>query len=66
MTAYLLFSLKNTISFAHSSRQNFKNRKSLIITDKIAIFNYLKKNNFTKVVCLDSYFLGNKKKKLFC
>ena len=62
MKAYLIFSLKNVISFVNS-KNNLDKRNNLFITDKIAISNFLIKNNFKKVECLDSYFPGSIKKK---
>ena len=40
MKAYLIFSLKNVISFVNS-KNNLDKRNNLFITDKIAISNFL-------------------------
>ena len=64
MKEYLIFSLKNVISFVNN-KNNLDKSNNLFITDKIAISNFLIMNNFKKVECLDSYFPGRIKKKKF-
>ena len=65
MDAFFISNLKNAINISDSSNKKLIKFNSLIITDKLVIYNYLKKKDYKRVICLDDKFLGFKRKKFF-
>ena len=63
--AYLICSFKNTNFFINYKNFNFRSSNKLIITDKLAIYIFLKKEGFKNVECLDHKFKGFSKKTNF-
>ena len=64
MDAYLVFDLKQTFQFLKKKSFFNKKEKTVFITDKIIIFNLLKKNNIYSI-CLDSEINDSERKKIF-
>ncbi len=64
MVGLLIFSLEKAINLVKSNNKLLKKKNILIITDKVAVFNYFKKNKYNQIECLDNYIRGNKKKLL--
>ena len=63
--AYLICSFKNINFLINSQNLNLKKSNKLIITDKLAIYIFLKKEGFKNIQCLDHKFKGSIKKNLF-
>ena len=63
--AYFLTSLTNAINLVNSDKINLNKKNLFIITDKLSISNYLKKENIKNVICFDKKYLGLKRKKSF-
>ena len=64
MIAYLIFDLKHTLKLLNKSNFFYSKKKTIFITDKIVVFNILKKNKI-QTICLDSEISNSKRKKIF-
>jgi len=64
MIAILIFDLKHTLKLLNKSNFFYSKKKTIFITDKIVVFNILKKNKI-QTICLDSEISNSKRKKIF-